>query len=405
VHAATDSPVTGRSESNAIIKELVKAEEKVTSAKGAQEISMAAQGLASIRSVVGDYAGALAAFREQGENRTPPHPVDANKAEEVVEGYDAISAIEGIVEAARDRQVVILNEAHHISRHRAFAQLLAARLREIGFEYLACETFSAPIDDLQKRGYVTTRDGYYTREPLFADFVRQSLKLGYIPVAYETEVHTQKQTGSAADSINERETEEAANLVKRVFQKSPKARMFIYVGYSHLMKKEQIRPSELGRIVQWMAGRLKASTGIDPLTIDQVAMTDPEPGTLDAAVLEGVFSSKGPETLAVVLHRGGAQPGYLVLGNYKGDAEMQVFHRPTKFAEGRPEWLSMGGYRKPQEIPAALLPKVGRRLVKAILEGEGESTIAMDQVIVQTGEQPLPVLMLPAGRFKFVYEE
>ncbi|MDB6147514.1 MAG: hypothetical protein JWO45_1178 [Spartobacteria bacterium] len=128
--------------------------------------------------------------------------------------------------------------------------MLAARLREIGFEYLACETFSAPIDDLQKRGYVTTRDGYYTSEPLFADFVRQSLKLGYIPIAYETENHSSKQTGSAADSVNDRETDQAANLVRRIFEKNPKARVFIYVGYSHLLKTEQIRPGEPDRMVQ-----------------------------------------------------------------------------------------------------------------------------------------------------------
>jgi hypothetical protein len=105
------------------------------------------------------------------------------------------------------------------------------------------------------------------------------------------------------------------------------------------------------------------------------------------------------------LHRGGEKPGYLVLGTYRGDADMQVFHRPTKIVQGRPDWLGMDGYRKPQEIPAALLPTSGRRLVKAVIEAEGESSIAVDQVLVQAGEQPLPVLMLPPGHFKFLYEE
>ncbi|MCX6952793.1 MAG: hypothetical protein NTV51_11595 [Verrucomicrobia bacterium] len=403
-YAGAEVTVAGRSESGAIIRELGKAEEKVKAAKGEQEISMAAQGLAAVRATVGDYAGALAAFREQSGHLPELRLVEAREVQAAVEGYEAIPALEAIVAAARDRQVVILNEAHHVSRHRAFAQLLAARLREIGFEYLACETFSARTDDLQKRGYVTTGDGYYTREPLFADFVRQSLKLGYIPVAYEIE-GSSKRTGSAADSINERETVQAANLVKRILAQKPKARVFIYVGYSHLMKAERSRPDEPGRTVQWMAGRLKAATGIDPLTIDQVAMTDPEPDTLPAGVLERVFSPEGPKAPAVVLQRGGAKPGHLVLGTYQGDAEMQVFHRPTKYVQGRPDWLGMGGYRKPQEIPAELLPKTGRRLIKALVEGEGESAIAMDQVVVTAGEKSPPVLMLPAGRFRLVYEE
>lgn len=405
VCAGAEVTVAGRSESAAILRELGKAEEKLKAAKGAQEISMAGQSLGWVRSMVGDYTGALAAHRGPGEARGAMPPVEAAKVAETVEGYDAVPAIEAIVAAARDRQIVILNEAHHVSRHRAFAQLLAVRLREIGFEYLACETFSPFTDELQKRGHVTTRDGFYTKEPLFADFVRQSLALGYIPVAYEIQGGSSKKDASPADSINERETAQAANLVKRIFAQKPKARVFIYVGYSHLKKVEATRPEEPGRTVQWMAGRLKTATGIDPLTIDQVAMTDPEPWTLHAAVLERVFSSAGAKAPAVVLQRGGAQPGHLVLGTYKGDAEMQVFHRPTNYVQGRPDWLGMGGYRKPQEIPAELLPTTGRRLIKALVEGEGESAIAMDQVIVEADSKSVPVLMLPAGRFRLVYEE
>ena len=384
---------------------LTKAEKKAEDAKGEDAVSMAFQDLAFTRSLVGDYTGAIAAYRKgSGSGGSRARAVDADAVKNVVEDCRALPALDAIVQEAKDRQIVILNEAHHIARHRWFARMLAARLRAIGFEYLACETFSPPTTGLAQRGYATYTDGYYTGEPLFADFVRQSLKLGYIPIAYETERHTRTPNQSPSDSINERETDQATHLVERILNKNPKARVFIYVGYSHLMKKEVMRGGEDGKKVQWMAGRLKGLTGIDPLTIDQTTMTDPATGSLDAAILEQLFSSATDLGAAVVLQRKDSA-AYLVRGNYAGDADMQVCHRLTKLVEGRPDWLGLDGYRKPQDIPADLLPKTGRRLIKAMIDGEGDGAIAMDQVIVDAGSETPPVLMLPAGRFKFVYEE
>ncbi len=403
-HASDAPPTRSSTAANAIMTRLTKAEKKAEDAKGEDAVSRAFQELAFTRSLVGDYTGAIAAFRKGSGGRSTARAVEADEVKRVLEGYRAIPALDAIVQEAKGRQIVILNEAHHIARHRLFAQMLATRLRAIGFEYLACETFSSPTTGLAQRGYPTFTDGYYTGEPLFADFVRQSLKLSYIPVAYETERHTRTPNQSPSDSINERETDQATHLVERILGKNPKARVFIYVGYSHLLKKEVTRGGEDGKKVQWMAGRLKAMTGIDPLTIDQTAMTDPAPGSLESAILQEVFSAATDPGAAAVLQREDSA-AYLVRGNYAGDAEMQVCHRLTKLVQGRPDWLGLNGYRKPQDIPTDLLPKTGRRLIKAMVEGEGDGVIAMDQVIVEAGSETPPVLMLPAGRFKFAYEE
>jgi len=115
-----------------------------------------------------------------------------------------------------------------------------------------------------------------------------------------------------------------------------------------------------------------------------------------------VFSENRNET-AVVLRRD-ADPRYLVTGPYQGDADMQVFHVLTKFAEGRPQWLRMAGYREPQSVPDALLPKAGRRLVQAFRVEDGPSSIAVDQFMVVAGETP-PVFLLPKGHYRFTYQE
>ncbi len=390
---------------DAPFKDLLVAEKKLQAAREGSPTAMASQMLASALSRVGDYEGAIAEFRK-GDAKVGTVPRnDAPTAKEVIAGYEILPAIEAIVKEAKDRQVVILNEAHHISRHRAFAQILAARLREIGFEFLACETFSHQIEALAKRGHVVVSDGTYTREPLFADFVRQSLKLGFIPVAYETDGRRTKPGASSAESINQRETDQAENLVERIFKQNPKARVFIYVGYSHLLKKERPRNgAEPGQTVQWMAGRLKAKTGIDPLTIDQVAMTDPAASSPHAAVIAEVFAAKEMKTSAMVL-RHLKEPRYLVLGSYQGDADIQVFHRNTRMVDGRPDWLAMEAYRRPHEIPADLLAGSGRRLIKAHFEGEDDTVIAVDQIVVSGKEKSPPVLMLPVGTFRFSADE
>jgi hypothetical protein len=394
----------GRGAEDKALADLVVAERKVETAKAGTEAAMAGQMLAFALSRAGDYQGGLAAFRRAEGSVAEVLPPGSPSVKELVESCELLPAIEAIAREAETRQIVILNEAHHVSRHRAFAQLLAARLRKLGFEYLACETFTTETDAMAKRGYVVGRDGYYTREPLFADFVRQSLRLGYVPIAYESTGREREPNASPGDAINQRETGQAANLVERIFQKNPKAKVFIYVGYSHLLKAERDRPGPSGtQKVQWMAGRLKAATGIDPLTVDQVALTDPMPGSVYSALIGQVFSRPEVKDSAMVLRRR-KEPGYLVLGSYRGDADMQVYHRPTQMVEGRPDWLRMDGYRRPHPVPADLLKPGERRLIKAHYEGEASGAIAVDKVLVQGDEKTPPVLMLPAGEFRFSFE-
>ena len=52
---------------------------------------------------------------------------------------DAVSAIE---REARKSRIVILNEAHHVSRCRAFGEVIALRLRRLGFNRLALEALA-----------------------------------------------------------------------------------------------------------------------------------------------------------------------------------------------------------------------------------------------------------------------
>lgn len=164
--------------------------------------------------------------------------------------YDQ-EAIDRIADLSENRQVVMLNELHWMPEHRILARKLLKLLREKGFTYLAVEALSTTQDpDLNRRGFPIYETGYYVNEPYFGLFVREALRLGFQLVPYE-------QMGA------EREKEQALNIQK-ILDKDPEAKIFVYAGIGHIYKANYSR--------KMMAEYLKEFTGMDPLTIDQVAV-------------------------------------------------------------------------------------------------------------------------------------
>jgi hypothetical protein len=269
-------------------------------------------------------------------------------------------------------------------------------LRPLGYTILAAEAFSnpdsaedSPVTRMARDGYPRLESGHYTNDPVFADFVRQALKLGFRPVAYE-----QRQSQSPpGGGIAAREQAQADNIAALVAA-NPDSKFFIYVGFSHVLEAAVDRD---GEPVEWMAARLKKLTGIDPLTIDQ------------ANPSELASNRWGRDAFALVAPRIG-RPSVLRLsgadlrvGENGHAVDLQIFHPPIRLVNGRPSWLrGMGRTARP--VPANLVPLQGRRLVQAFLAGEGERAIPVDQVLVEAGK-PVPRLMLPKQAVRYAVQE
>jgi len=363
---------------------------------------MKCDALGIMRSFVGDAQGALEVFESMPGATAPPIDVAEIDALGKCEPRDAIAEIVAATRKGQGRQVVILNEAHHVPMHRAFSLELARALRKEGFEWFAAETFTKDTDSLQKRGFPTQSTGFYSAEPNFGELIREVLALGYRPVAYETE--TFAQGGDASDGINHRETEQCRHLIERIFKDHPDARVLIHVGYSHAT--EDWRKLGDGREQAWMAARLGRELGIDPLTIDQTEQM-PASTPEHASAAWRLACSKGWLTTPRVMRKpdgswfvGGAQ--------WKGRVDLQVFHPPVTLVDGRPDWMTREGHRKPVEIPPELEPKDGRVLVQAFLASESDDAVPVDQVVLLAGE-PTPVLLLPesqsGGGFRLVVQD
>ena len=106
--------------------------------------------------------------------------------------FEESNAIEYILEKAKEHQIVIINEGHHMPQHRVFTTQLLEGLKEQGFNHLGLETYFAnPKADslLQENGYPTLKSGYYTKEPQFGNLVREAHKQGYKVFGYESQGH------------------------------------------------------------------------------------------------------------------------------------------------------------------------------------------------------------------------
>ncbi len=342
------------------------------------------------RSFVGDADGAIDALDEA--RRLSPRPFSRPARPEVLAQIETTvprDALAAIVKEARTRQVVILNENHHMPLHRAFAMRLARELRKLGYTHLAAETFDPEI---MAKPFVDTDSGFYTSEPVFANFVRDAAKDGWKFVDYETDNAEDTQPGQTMEErIKRRELGQARNLVDRILAKNPKAKVFIYVGYGHGAKATFPGGSRM------MADYFKELSGIDPLTIDQSLMfAHPRPDAEHS--LYRAMAKKGGDQPFVLANSEGK---YQVFASPAGAYDMQVVHPawPIDSQNGRRAWLSALAGFKPQPVPTALLPASGRRLVMAMRPNAAVGEAPLDAVLLEAGKKA-PMLMLPDGPFE-----
>ncbi len=298
-------------------------------------------------------------------------------------------AVEAITQEAADRRVVMINEAHHVPLHREFTRQLLEPLYDLGFRYLALETLSNEESyefdghPFESRGYPTLSGGYYTQEPAFGEMVRVALNLGYGLIPYEV----RPTDTEGAPGIERREMAQAKHLV-RFLDENPEEKILVHLGYSHLSEVP------IGGNA-WMAARLKETTGLDPLTVDQTRLyprSDPEfEPDIYAEILQR-FEVKVP---SVLLQENGE---WWSGGTPEGVHDISVVHPRFHFEHDRPTWLRASPFRRPVSVSGLpTVPKGEWLLVQAFAANESiEQAIPVDQFLLRP-ENSQPTLYLPDG--------
>lgn len=151
-------------------------------------------------------------------------------------------------ESLKTSNVVIINESHHHPEHRVLLSKWLQKFADLGFEYLAVEALFN--DSITKRNYPLQTDGFYTKEPHFANLLREAKRKNFKLISYDD--YAQKNRDSVA----------AVNLYNKTLALNPKAKVVVYVGYEHLNEDTNLQKP-------WLAAYLKILYDIDPLTISQ----------------------------------------------------------------------------------------------------------------------------------------
>ena len=346
--------------------------------------------LANAQIFAGDTAGALATMdRKRMRPAGAPAPSDADRR--ALDSVQADDAIRMIVAAARSKRAVLINEDHTVAMHRAFTQKLALALRKIGYRYFAAEAFNAPV--LSNGRYLSWRDGYYTRDPVFAGLVRSLQSSGFTLVGYDIE--EEDPAMSPRERIAFRERSQARNIHDRIFARDPDAKVLIHVGHHHLGKRQvgDIKP---------MGAHLRELIGADAsLHVDQLAFYARSTRAAEDPLYRTLLDRLAPAAPMALRQADGASAAPRGLDGF---VDMHILHPDYGLREGRPAWLSVLAARTPTSVPKALLPQAGERLVLAVDREHGEDAVPVDALLLAPGK-PAPPFMLPPGQFRFEVQQ
>lgn len=336
----------------------------------------------------------LALLNDERFSRVAPPPSDRRAAARVaLANAEVLPAIDAIAERVKDRQIVIINEAHTTARHRVFTLALAVRLRTSGFKWFAAETLRPPISAFKPNSTFTRNMGWWTNEVTFAEVMRRVQSLGYHIAAYDYATSAEIISDDMAVRSRQREERAAHHLIDNILRKDPNARILIHVGYDHLSKDPRSLPEGWGPS---FALRLKEITGIDPFCIDQVMGTPASGPELDRPYLSEVLIKYNPQEPVVI--RTASDRG---ISQFEGRrVDEVVFHPRVVDISGRPGWrAAMPGVQLvPSDMRLAIRHQC--RLVLAYrVQDEPNQAVPADILVLNPAKKTYAFILSP-GQYR-----
>lgn len=331
--------------------------------------------MATYQSFIGNYKSSVGYY----DSLSTPQPKTTeviNAIAEEMKGYRPIDAVKVITTLSQSTQAIIINESHHIPYHRLFVKSLLRDLYQNGYRYLALEALNYSKEDINKRKYPVTRDGFYINEPMFADLIRAAIAAGFKVVPYEDTLDCKDNCWA------QRELNQAKNLCK-IYEKDPSAKVLVYAGYEHILEKEK-------NGIKRMAEHFKQLSGIDPLTVNQNAMCEKSDDSYENkyyVAINKVFQINTPSILM-------KDDEQWISATGKGFYDIQVIHPRYHDSNGRAGYFSLDPEKK--SVLINLKRSTGNYLIQAYFSSEKNGRIPIDQCVMSAERC---YLMLPPGTF------
>jgi hypothetical protein len=263
-----------------------------------------------------------------------------------------------------------------MARHRAFTANLLPRLRAAGFSYLVVESVSASDTGLTARGYPVHETGFYANEPVFGEMLRIALGLGFTIVPYDSSATGDEQAG-------------ARGIADRILRTDPKAKIVVHAGAEHIDESGTLAGAKS------MAMWFREITGIDPLTVDQTAMTEQADTTYEDS--RYLFLMKHVRSrMPFVLEAGDS-----VWSAHPGSHDVTVISPRAVHRAGRPSglWTMGGAVRRAYIASDEACPGSLDCLMAARRVGERDDAVPVDVLRVQFSAPGSKTFALPPGQY------
>jgi len=329
------------------------------------------------------------------ERQITPKPSYTQKQIDSVNAiYKLVNAKDYILNRAKKNQILIINEAHHNPRHRFFTKTLLKELRDLGYTHLGLEALyngpkggtpmgNARIRDekdslLNARKYPARISGTYIQEPQFGILVREAIALGFEVFSYEK---------SGVGSGHPREIGQAKNILK-VQKENPNAKVLIHCGFAHAYE---------GAYKAWgkaMAAHLKELSGIDPLTINQVAYSEHSKPEFN----EPLYNALDIKESSVLIDEKGNAMKFV---EHTAFTDIAVFHPSTTYQDNRPDWLFQHGVHN-VKLDLSMLNIDSDAMILAFKKGEKiDKAVPVDIVDINKNNKYV-CLALKKGQYSIV---
>lgn len=314
-----------------------------------------------------------------------------------------------ITEHTKSYQVFMINEGHSNPNTRAFTLSLLQDLYNQGYRYFGAEGIKFEDSLLNQRGFPVIETLTYA-EPLYGELLRQALEIGFKVFSYECEMDSFRNYDSLQYKIHQgrsirtgaisrlvmdtvknellistdtREKEQAENIYS-ILQKDPSAKIVVHAGYGHIYKQRGM-----------MGGQFLNISHLQTYNVDQVRMEDRVPPNNDS--IYQFFEITEP----VVLCDSANKP-FVPTSWGTRDLDVHVIHPLTKYINGRPDWMSLNGKRKPVSLKEYLkdmaLPVIVTCYYRKEFDKVGYEAIPADAIQIDPGDESKP-LMLQAGPY------
>lgn len=325
-------------------------------------------------SFVGRYADLLKIWDKEGAVDTKATKEDSLlfvKSQKLI-------AKDYIIGQAKQAQILIINEAHHIPQHRVFTKSLLQDLYSNGYRYLGLETLMDT--GINRRKFPVIASGYYTQEPEFGAMVAEALTIGFTLFGYEA---------SGEKNGKDREIEQAANI-QQFIASNPAGKVLIHCGYAHAFENDY---PAWGKA---MAGRLKDNLKTDPLTVDQTMFLEKSDVRNNHLFIK-LNNTKQP---IVLMEENG-----VVFKGLSGtkQTDIVIIHPQTQYINGRADWQIQG--KEKYIVPPARIDQYKPCLILAYRNNEFEEDGVPADVIEFTQENPFNELYLPKGIYTIVLKD